>query len=295
MDYNELLESVCEYINEKLDTGAKATVVKTLKNNGVKLCGISICAPGVNASPTIYMENYYLEYLKGMDIWEIGDKVIEIYKSSALKKDIDVDFFSDFEQVKDKLFIKLINIEKNREFLSEVPYEEFQDLAIVAYCDIKNKSIGKGSITLKNSHLKMWDVNAGEVIGIAKENTFNHQKMKIRHILEVLKTIGPCCIKDIDMDEESFPMYIVTNSEGINGAVFMTMPEKLKEMSEVIEGDFFIIPSSIHELIIIPAKDSDSDNLEEIIREVNENHVGREEVLADHPYYYNQRDETLIF
>ena len=292
MNYNELLESVCEYINKTL-LDAAARVTHTCKNNSVKMSGILITKEGVNAAPTIYMENYYLDYLKGMDVSEIGDKVIAVYRETSLSENIDMGFFNDYEQVREHLFIKVVNLEKNRELLQEVPYEEYLDLAITVYCKVKNKLVGNGSILIKNSHLSLWNVDAKKVLEDALENSKNREKMKVRHIFEMLRSIGPCCVKSIPLCEEDLSMYVVTTNDGYYGALYMALPSRLKEMSEIIGGNFYIIPSSVHELIIISSECGDFDSLSTMIREVNETAVGREEVLADHPYYYNASEEKL--
>lgn len=294
MDYKELLEAVCEYINEQIED-ANAVITSTVKNNGVKLSGITVSNKEVNASPTIYMENFYLEYLKGMDINEIGDKVIEIYRNNALSSNLDVDFFQQYDSVKDKLRIKLINYERNLEFFETVPYRKYYDLAIIAYCAVNNKCIGKGAITVRNEHLKMWNVSKEEVINQAIENSVEKIEMKVRHIYDILKETEPIDSGDFfDMCEE-VKMYVVSSQDGINGAVFMTMKDKLREIGGLMDGDYYIIPSSVHELIIIPATDGNHRDIDNMICEVNENHVGREEVLSNHSYYYNVIDETLLF
>lgn len=297
MDYNELLDHVCDYINEKLD-GAKAVVMSTVKNNGVKLSGLSISKEGVNAAPTIYMENFYLDYLNGTDIWEIAEKVIEIYNNTAVSKDIDVDFFMNYEKAKSHMFIKLINAEKNEELLKSVPHETCMDLAVVAYCKIKSKEIGNGSILINNKHLEMWNIKSGELFADARENTGQTSSMKIRDIMDVLRESGPLFVDDIlppVETEDRTGMYVVTSEDGFYGAAYMAMPDKLREMSDKLEGDFYIIPSSVHELLILPKECGDLDVLKEMIVDVNESVVEREEVLADHAYYYSADDATLIF
>ena len=289
----DFLNSVCEYINETA-AEVKVSVHSTLKNNGVRLSGLSFSRDGYNAAPTIYMENYYVEYMNGSDITEIGDRILALYYENDLAVNFDMSFFDDFDMIKDRLYIKLINREKNIDFLKEAPYEEFLDLAVVAYVRVYDKKIGNGLIMVRNEHLKLWGKEAKEVLAAARKNTHDHDGFNIRHILDVLKTMGTAMP---EVDPSDFPMYVATNHKMTNGAAVLTMNDKLREYADVIGGDYYVIPSSVHELILIPRERSTSEagNIDDLIREVNTRHLGPDDVLADHVYLYSSEDEVLIF
>lgn len=291
MEYKELLDAVTEYINEKLPD-ATAKIISTVKNNGVKLCGVSICKDGMNIAPAIYMENFYLDYINGADVEEIAEKVIGIYENYMPTEDIDVDFFADYESIKNQLFIKLINTKRNEELLENVPHEPFMDLSIVVYCKVYNKEIGNGFILVKNEHLEMWNIEKDCLFKNAMDNTEKSDTMKIRSIVEVLKEVEPMMCEELDgLEEENSPqLNVVTSNDGYYGAAFMAIPNKLKEMEESMAGDFYIIPSSVHELLILPKGHGDLEGLGKMINEVNETAVKREEVLSDHAYYFSVKD-----
>ncbi len=292
MDYMEFLDAVRDYINEKT-SDVTVSVYSTTKNNGVKLSGISFAREGYNASPTIYMENYYVEYTNGADISEIGDKLLEVYSENELSVNFDMTFFDDFEQIKDRLYIKLINRDKNKEFLKEAPYEEFLDLAIVPYVRIYDRRIGNGVIMVRNEHLRLWKRDAATVLETARKNTHDHDGFNIRHIIEVLDNAGSGITPDIN--EKDFPMYVATNQKMTNGAAVLTMNDKLKEYASVLGGDYYIIPSSVHELILIAKETGRCGIINEMIREVNATSLGPDDILSDHAYMYSTKDEVLIF
>ncbi len=292
MDYMEFLDAVRDYINET-SSQVRASVYSTVKNNGVRLYGLSFGREGYNASPTIYMENHYDEYLNGADICEIGDKLLALYHDNDLSVNFDMSFFDDFEKIKKRLYIKLINREKNTDFLMEAPYEEFLDLAIVPYVRVYDKRIGNGIIMVRNEHLRLWKKEEREVMEAAKKNTHDHDGFNLRHIMDCLnvssgKTTGP-------VDDRSFPMYVATNRKMTNGAAVLTMKDKLREYADVLGGDYYIIPSSVHEIILL-AKEPDSYcDINDMIREVNATSLGPDDVLSDHAYMYSMKDEVLIF
>ena len=291
MDYMEFLNAVRDYINET-DTKVRASVYSTVKNNGVKLCGISFSREGYNASPTVYMENYYTEYQRGDDIPDIAERLLDLYYENDLSVNFDMSFFDDFERIKKRLYIKLINREKNEDFLKEAPYEEFLDLAIVPYVRICDKKIGNGLIMVRNEHLKLWGTDAETVLASAKKNTHDHDSFNLRHILDVLSgSVNTSLLPP----GEDIPMYVATNRKMTNGAAVLTMNDKLREFADVLGGDYYIIPSSVHEVILLAIRSHNSCDIDEMIREVNATQLGPDDVLSDHVYRYVLKDEVLIF
>ncbi len=295
MDYMEFINAVCDYINETADD-VKAGIHTTAKNNGVRLSGLTFSRKGYNASPTIYMDNYYTRYLNGEDVSDIADSLLKLYHENDLAVSLDMSFFEDFESVRDRLFIKLINRQTNRDFLKEVPYEEYLDLAIVAYVRIYDKKIGNGVIMVRNEHLKLWGKDAETVLYIAKKNTHDHDDFTLRHIIDVLDAMGTKGLCHDGCSEKEFPMYVASNRKMVNGACVLTMKDKLNEFGKIIGGDFYVIPSSVHELILLARSDTDSScDIDGMIREVNRTQVGPDDVLSDHVYLYSLDDEVLIF
>jgi len=295
MEYKEFLDAVCDYVNES-DEGVNVSVHSAVKNNGVKLSGLSFSRKDRNASPTIYMENYYQDYKNGADICDIGDRLIFMYRENDLGVNLDMSFFDSFDTVKDRLYIKLINRNKNEEFLKEVPYEGFLDLAIVAYVRVNEKKIGNGLIMVRNEHLKLWGCDAKTVLNTARTNTHDHDDYSIKHIMDVLSASAYKYLSENEMSKDDLPMYVATNKNMINGAAVITMPDKLREYADVIGGDYYVIPSSVHEVILLGKVSKDGPyDMDGMIREINEAWLGPDDVLADHAYMYSKDDGVLIF
>lgn len=294
MEYMDFLIAVRDYINE-IAEDVCVSVHTSQKNNGVILSGLTFSKEGYNASPTIYMDNYYDDYLGGSDICDIGDRLLELYRENDLSVNINMSFFDDLEGVRERLFIKLINKQKNEEFLEQVPHEQFLDLAIVAYVRVNDRKIGNGLIMVRNEHLMQWGVDAATVLGIAKQNTHDHDGFSIKHIMDVITCLANHGGIQPE-DKPDIPMYVATNERMINGAAVMTMPDKLSEFAGIIGGDYYVIPSSVHELILVGKQNNSSaQDIDEMIRQVNMTQLGPDDILSDHVYIYSQRDQVLIF
>lgn len=95
--------------------------------------------------------------------------------------------------------------------------------------------------------------------------------------------------------EDEIPMYVLSNAEKLNGAASVLDKDTMETISEMLGGDFVVIPSSIHEVIILPMDDNvDKDELEGIIREVNTGQVAPEERLSYHAYQYDSGKHALM-
>ena len=108
-------------------------------------------------------------------------------------------------------------------------------------------------------------------------------------------------VHDLKVDEEKngsilpVPMYILTNEYKLNGAATILYRDVLEDFSKACDGDFYLLPSSIHEVILVPAKECNSfDEMTQMVQEVNETQVEAEELLADHAYYYSRKHQKLI-
>lgn len=296
MDYNDFLQEMVECIADKCDEFADVTINSIRKNNGIILSGLCIRGKNENAAPTIYMEHYYTRYKEGEDIWSLSDEIMEVYYSSRLPENLSPDFFMDYNKIKDNIFCKLINYDLNSELLDEVPYGRFFDLAIVAYCRINDSKIGEASILIKNEHIKLWKVKGEEIIESAVRNTRENMIFDIKSIYDVLlESVSEKELSDGGIDD-SVQMLVVTNECRYFGAVFMIFKEKIKEISDRLGSDLYIIPSSIHELIIMrKSEDYNQVTINRMITEINNTELRGEEVLSNHAYIYSKEEQVLIF
>lgn len=275
------------------------------KNNGVVLSGITMLQEDSNISPTIYLNQYYEAYENGeITLRCIVDDVINTYERNKVGRSVDMRFFMNYENIKNRIIFKLIHAEKNEELLKEVPNIRFLDLAIVFQCLVSDELFGNATIMIHNAHLKLWEIGAEELYKEALVNTPKLQRYDIKNMRDVLcelRFLEELEGKQfIDRDEyieelpEATPMYVLSNRTRVQGATCMLYPDILKDFGASVRSDFYILPSSIHEVILLPAQgDEDCEVLKKMVLEVNETQVEREEVLSNSVYYYNRKKEEL--
>jgi hypothetical protein len=260
------------------------------KNNGGRSEGIIIRKKDGYFAHNLYLEGLYKKYIKGMPMEDAVKELEKAYYEAFSKKAENTIDLNSYEQIKDNIFYRIVNYERNKEILSEIPYLPFLDLAVTFHCLVQNKNENISSIHITYRHLIMWGINVKTVTEQAMENTPRIFPAKINTLEEV---IGEMAL------ETAFPgiqpMYVITNDIGINGAGCLLYKDVIKQLAEIAGGDFYILPSSIHEIIAI--KDSGFINKEELasmVKEVNTSQVAEEDYLSDSVYYYCIEEKRII-
>ena len=210
-------------------------------------------------------------------------------------------YFLNYESVQQRIIYKLVNTEKNRELLEDVPHIEFLDLSIVFQCMVAQEEFGTASILIHNVHMKLWDVSVENLYQAAKENTQRLQEYEIKSMADVLCEImreeDPEMLTE-DLAEEfpdSVPMYVLSNKNRVEGAVCILYPDLVRDFAEAIGSSFYIIPSSVHEVLLLPAgHDGESEEIKSMIREINDTQVSTEEILSYSLYFYDREERKII-
>jgi hypothetical protein len=218
------------------------------------------------------------------------ERILSIYDKDTPKQSIDMTFFKYFNKVKERICYRLVSAEHNRELLQKIPHISYLDLAICFYYAYQGDELGAGSILIHNTHMDMWGTNQEELMELAQKNTpqlfpweYKSMDMVLRELMEEEEKIAG------DIFSERLPMQILSNENRVHGAACILYPNLLKNLAEKEGCNLYIIPSSIHEVIILP--DSGEENplqLREMIEEVNATQVEPEEVLSNNLYYFER-------
>lgn len=314
---DEFVDMVKRELDEYYEGEMEVKIVKVLKNNDVEYTGVSLVSKNSKISPTVYLDSYYCQYIDEKPLKYIVDDIVEIYDNHHFDVDCNMDFFNDYELCKDRILFKVVNKEKNTRLLKDVPYIEYLDMAIVFYYLINCDLAGNATILIKNTHIENWGCKVDELFKDAKDNTRRLLKTILKPLHELIlesmiQKVGyELGIEDEYSKEEAekiahelnksfmhmpddMPMYVLSNEIKQYGASVILYEDVLKAAANVCDGDFYMLPSSIHEVIIIGAKYVDSPkNLADMVKDVNETQLSDEEVLTDSVYYYNSVDNEL--
>lgn len=290
MNYNQIEEITATVVKElKEYYGESSEVISGTfnKNNGIKLHGVTIKGKGQMVAPTFYIESFLEEYSKESIVSSIACRIIELKNKYDVNKEIDMSFFESYEQVKDRLGIRLVNWSMNEEYLKELPHVQYLDFAIIFSVQVEDDQIGEGEIIVRNEHIKLWGVSINDLYSDAKRKMSWRNPYILRSIQDIIKENT-----DVDMDMENEEavdsIYVLTNEKKYYGSSAILYDGVLDEVYEKVGGDFYILPSSIHEVIILPISEKiqAEEQLSNMVKEINESQLERQDVLSNNIYIY---------
>lgn len=314
MENNNLsFPEFCEYIRDNISSYLPAglelkniSIREINKNNGQIFHALCFAIPGQNISPTIYLDSFYDSYHKGLNSLNTNlESVSNLIVKSIPKANLDIEFFTDFNKVKDNLYCKLINTYKNEKLLDDVPHKNMEDLSIVYYFKFPSTDVvgefKNASILIHDSHMQHWGVSLDELHDCALKNVCN-QTLVFKSIKDYLMglygqegTSFPEEFLDLDV-----PMYILSNKDGLFGANCVLNEDFMSDLSKKMDGNFFLFPSSIHEMIVLRVNPEDMNigivnQYKEMVSQINSTEVIPEEVLSSSVYMYDSVKKSLVY
>lgn len=296
-------------LNELIDEKESISVKEVNRNNDTIKTAINITKEGNNFSKVVlYIDSFYEEYCEGSTIETITQAILEkIHTGKNQVQDkckLLIEGIYDYEQIKDALIVKLINLEKNKEYLKDKIYTKMLDLAICLYAMVEDGTEEIATVAIPKKALEEWGKNKEEVIKEAIKNCEKVLPAGIKSMDEIIIDI----ILDAD-DEDSFigqmnpptasNLWVLTNDKKINGAAAVLYKGVLRKFAEDNKvEEVYVVPSSIHEVILVPITeecDMTVENLNEMIVAVNDEQVAPDEILGTHAYIYNKANDDIYF
>lgn len=300
MEMDIFAEMICNEVRRGLGKGVCVEVREVRKNNDTVLHGLLARREGSNMAPAVYLDTFLEAYESGVAFGPIAQRVLDICRKNRYKEPADMGFFRFFEQVRDRICYRLIDRKKNRALLEEVPYIEFLDLAVCFYYAYHGE-LGDGTIQINNSHMEMWGSDMMELFALSKRNTPRLFPWECSGLQEVLTEAagldGGATVPESVMEalQKEVPMMILSNAARLHGAACMLYPGVLVKMADRTGGDFFILPCSVHEVILLPDTGHEYVGaLKRIVREVNGTAMAPEEILSDSLYRYDRAQGRVM-
>lgn len=293
MNYQQFVTTLNEKVNLLLGPNVASQIHSALKNNGIKRTGLTISQEGINVYPTIYLEEYYSQYQKGWTPDEIAENIAHLYNEVRFKDSWELHAVQKFDSAKSKIAYKLIHLEKNKDLLNELPHIPYLDLAIVFFLLVETSEKGVATILITNTILNYWNVSLDKLYQTAIENTPHILHAEFKPMRVVIQELMQKPISTEDLEDHC--MYVLSNHHRHFGAACILYERVLEDIGNQLNEDFYVLPSSIHEVIILPVSCClGHEELNAMIVEINETQVSEEEVLSDHAYYYRREDNQLL-
>lgn len=293
-------EEICNKLNEMYEGGGYSfTLQEVEKNNDVKILAVCVKPDDGNVAANCYVEASYKDYLKKPDLKE---SIIEDFCTATMRNlkipSFDIESIMNKDYVRANVIPVLVNKDNNKNSLNSLVSGERSDLAIIYKIQVQNDMLmGNGSIKVKPEHLTYLGMTQAELHEAAMSNLskqgFNIKSME-SFLFRMMSDDNSAALSEsqgIDLSKlknTNMPLFVITNNSLCDGANVLLQEDKLKEIGDALGFDYVIIPSSIHEVLLVTEENLDNiETYNQMVREVNATQVTKEERLSDHVYVYS--------
>lgn len=291
MNYSAFCDTFIASLSERLDASYSLTKESIRKNNGVMLDALVLRMSDISSAPVIYLESLYEHYLNGSSMENLCHKVISGLKKDSIITPEMIQRLQDLETASDKIAFRLVSRKENAELLKDVPWLPFLDLAIIFHLHLGRHAGNQITSIIHKRQMCDWNLSPTELFRIAKDNTKNLYPSAITRLEHLIFGWDPENNPFLSCESDFPTIYVLTNQNGINGASCMLYEDTMKDFADRIGSDFIILPSSVHEVLLIPDSGSlDYHMLRNMVRTVNINDVPKEDVLSDEIYIYHRNE-----
>lgn len=296
---NYFAEHLKEFLPEEhQDVSIRLTEVT--KNNDQRLSGLAVEKPGLLAAPTLYLNKPYEDYaVHGVPVQDIISAMADSYAKvldQNLEKPVlaSTNDITDWNKVKDKVTIKLLSAEKNTAYLADKPYTEMMDMAISYKIELGQAGNDIASIPITESIMKQYGVSKEELHKTAMEN-FSKKDYEFTNMGSMLAQMAG----DKSLGDAAYPMYVLTTTDHLNGASLIASNEIMEQISEELGENFVVLPSSVHEVIILPEsvvveRPDSFEGLKYMVMDVNANVLPPIEFLSNNVFVYDTKEHELM-
>ena len=242
---------------------------------------------GDQIAPVVYMSGRYEDYLSGREMSEIVKDIARDVQEARKHQPDMLDFTA--EMAKERLYLSVINAEKNEELLNSVPYRKIEDLACIA----KFRLDAEASVVVNETLCRQFRLTAEEVLAIGERNMVKNGYQCEPLDLEIKRILKEQGVADREIEEgmmktQSSMMYVASTANHMEGAAVIASREAMHDFYEKIGEPFYILPSSRHEVILLPDRCGlETADLAEMVKDVNRQVVDEKDVLSDHVYHFD--------
>ena len=293
--FNETIKTKVSNILAARHLDVDVNVEHLTKANGIEYDALTFTGKDM-LQPVINLNQFFHSYqCHDADIDDIANDIADIYEESFLPDD-DYKVIFNFEQVKNKIFPCLYNTAINSKISDQYIHREYLDLSVYYYVTLPIKNDGSGTILISRKLLDLWNISIEELDQTAFNNLHVNKHPQITSMYDLFKDENN--EKDISyIDDLSRNMFILSCKSDTNGAIYMTDTGILDQLSSMTSSDLIILPSSRHELIVLPSylmkSHAEINDFKSMVHEVNSTVLRPEDFLSDNVYCYSAEDHEL--
>ncbi len=297
MSFGQFVDTVQEQIKSYLPEKYQEAEVRTTEFQKLNdtYVGMTVRQEEQMIAPNINLNAQYEQYIRTGDMDRIFHTIAE---QVQLQPEIQTDWLRDYEKVKDRLFIRVSDAQANKDYLANLPHKTVDGLAVTYHIAMNGMEGANASVAITNHMIDEYGVTREQLHADALANAKEMLPARYTSMAAMMMGLAAEAGFNQDMMEEAPPgvpmLMVLTNDKGLNGAAAMFYPGQLDQVAEGFHSDFFVLPSSVHEVLILPDdKATDYRNLEMMVQQINEAEVSPQDRLSDHVYHYDAGEHVL--
>ena len=298
MNYEEFKDQLLEDIKDRLSDADVTVSTHEVQKLNESYDAITVTPKESNVGVNLPVNNFYEAMEDGMPYEVVLDKAVNSVQTAIERSpQVDVESLTDYSQMKEKLAMEVVSADANKELLENIPHRTMEDMAVVYRFVLSSDEEGRASVLVTNQILETMGVTPEQLHADAMEIAPQIKPAEIKGMSEVLAELmgmEQAEMMGIPMDPKDEQMYVASVPDKVHGAGVLAYENFMDQAAERAGGDFFILPSSIHEILIVPDNgEMDLKTLENMVREVNATQVAPEDKLTDSVYHYDSKDKIF--
>lgn len=271
--------------------------IKFVKGNEDRLNIILAEHDGVYEACSVHVDELYTAYQDGAKLNAIVNYIsndVLHAKNNNIYYDKTIELM-DYDTAKNRLFVRLINYGRNADILRNVVYKTFGDIAFTVYAIVDENEFGIVSTKVLKSMVKKWDKNEDDIFDEAIANTYRMTPPRIYKWEEMIfnrEYTGDSFMESCDEDVISKDAMgnCLSTTIKTNGAVAVFLPGVAEHLAELLNSDFYMVFTSIHEVMIHSVKSGvDPKDLKLVLRDTLREVTPSSDYLTEKIYKYNRR------
>ena len=297
MDYQQFLFTITAGLQSAYSADEKITVQTTEQKHTTKIKTVSLYHRGKRTTPLIYMAPFYRMYQHGYSMESIQKELKNVLDMVAQNETVKGEVFTDFASASACLAVRLISYQKNQDFLKLVPHRRILDFAVVyqlVFDKTQEEAGTMGAAVIYHDHCRIWEVTEDILFQTALSSM-------MKRFSPTLNSVEALIGAPMFPQQSDFPhLFALTNNRAFFGASVILYPGVLRQAAKKLGGAYYILPSSVHEVLLIARGDEKKEtvnpkHLKEIVEEVNLTDAVSTEFLSNHVYEYDPKiDEVSI-
>lgn len=294
-----------DYLSEDLKI-TDISVKEVVKHNDQHKLGIEFTLAESNFSPVVYPDALFEDYQAGKPLEKILQALSHTVEKSLPKvpivtKETVTQTLSNYESARHHLSIRLCDPDLNQELLENSVHSKVSDFEAIYQLKFAMPDERVGYSTITPAMLDTWGVSMETLQKDAATCTWAEYPIlsPLGNTISYLTSGLPLpnlleTGEPIQMSDDMLPIFVLSNDHAMQGASLITLPDLLDQIGYIVQDDFYILPSSLHEVIIVPQNTQMSlDELSEMVHSINESQVAAEELLSDKVQHYDTKAHLL--